>query len=282
MPLPAAARRPRHVNSPLVRRLLDTHGLTAGDVVPSGAGGRLTRDDVLRAASASRRGDTETDTDTAVRSEVTGSHVRMAIEVDYHRVDAARAPARPGFHAAEGFSLTYLPFIARAVVDALTDHPRLNARVPGAPLTGHPPVNLGIAVDLDADGLVVPVVTDAGSKRLRSIARDVHALATATRVRRPEPTDATVTFTLVNPGPFGRSLAGDAIEGHGVPLLVTGGIAARPVAIPELGGGYAFGVHPVGDLALTFDHRTVNGAYAASFLGRLKQVIETRDWSGEL
>ena len=218
-----------------------------------------------------------------VRSKATSPHTLMAIEVDFHNVDRVRRPVAKAWREAEGFSLTYLPFVARAVVDALAAFPHLNASVGDNALLVHRRINLGIAVDLDADGLVVPVVKDAGDKRLRATAREISALAAGARGNRLGPDAyAEGTFTISNPGPYGTLLTAPIINQPQVAILATDAVRPRPVAVPVPDGNHAVVVHPVGNLALTFDHRAVDGGYAARFLAFLKAAVETRDWSTEL
>jgi 2-oxoglutarate dehydrogenase E2 component (dihydrolipoamide succinyltransferase) len=216
-------------------------------------------------------------------SKAISPHTLMAIEVDYSRVDAVRTAVAEQWKATEGFSLTYLPFLARAVVDAIAAFPYLNASVEDDQLLVHRRVNLGIAVDLDGDGLVVPVVRDADGKRLRAISRDVAHLASRARASKLSPDEfAAGTFTISNPGPYGTLLTGAIINQPQVAILATDAVRPRPVAVPTGDGGYAVAVHPVGNLALTFDHRAVDGGYAARFLNRLKEILEQRDWATEL
>ncbi|MEV7344663.1 dihydrolipoamide acetyltransferase family protein [Streptomyces sp. NPDC093544] len=218
-----------------------------------------------------------------VRSKATSPHTLMAIEVDFHGVDRTRRAAAATWRETEGFSLTYLPFVARAVVDALAGFPHLNASVGDDALLVHRHINLGIAVDLDADGLVVPVVKDAGDKRLRAVAREISGLAGRARAHRLEPDAfAEGTFTISNPGPYGTLLTAPIINQPQVAILATDAVRPRPVAIPASDGSYAVVVHPVGNLALTFDHRAVDGGYAGRFLASLKESIENRDWGTEL
>jgi 2-oxoglutarate dehydrogenase E2 component (dihydrolipoamide succinyltransferase) len=138
-------------------------------------------------------------------------------------------------------------------------------------------------VDLDGDGLVVPVIRDADGKRLRAIARQVADLARRARTAQLTPDDfADGTFTISNPGPYGTLLTGAIINQPQVAILATDAVAPKPVAVPVTGGGYAVAVHPVGNLALTFDHRAIDGGYAARFLKQVKEILEHRDWTAEL
>ncbi|HEV2369988.1 MAG TPA: 2-oxo acid dehydrogenase subunit E2, partial [Acidimicrobiales bacterium] len=183
----------------------------------------------------------------------------------------------------EGFSLSYLPFIARTVVDALEAFPKLNASVGDDALIVHRRVNLGIAVDLDFEGLIVPVVRDADSKRLRAIAREIHELADRARSKRLTADEISGgTFTITNPGPYGTFMTVPIINQPQVAILSTDGVKRRPVVAPLAGGGEGIVIHPVGMLALSFDHRANDGAYASAFLARCREIIETRDWIQEL
>ena len=187
------------------------------------------------------------------------------------------------FKAEEGFSLTYLPFISRAVVDAIREFPEVNATFGENELIVHNYVNLGIAVDLDFKGLMVPVVRDADGKRLRAIAREVADLARRARAKQLSPDDiAGGTFTITNPGPFGTTLTMPIINQPQVAILSTDAVKRRPVVVELPDGSEGIGIHATGNLTLTWDHRAFDGAYAASFLRKVKEVLETRDWSAEL
>jgi 2-oxoglutarate dehydrogenase E2 component (dihydrolipoamide succinyltransferase) len=217
-----------------------------------------------------------------VRSKATSPHVLTAVEVDFDAVEQARAAAKGDWKAKEGFSLTYLPFIARAVCDALSEFPRLNASVDGDSLVVHGSVNLGIAVDMGEKGLIVPVVKAAEGKRLRQIAREVRDLAERARTKKLAPDDvAGGTFTITNPGPFGTLISAPVINQPQVAILSTDGVRKRPVVV-ETPSGDAIAIHPVGILAMSWDHRANDGAYTAAFLNRLREILETRDWDTEL
>ena len=225
--------------------------------------------------------------------QATGSHMIMSkgvsphafsvVEVDYSNVDSTRGRVKEEFRASEGFGLTYLPFIARAVVDALVDFPHLNASVGDDQLVVHRYVDLGIAVDLDYNGLLVPVVRDAETKRLRAIAREINDLASRARSRRLSPDEIQGgTFTISNNGSAGSVLTMPIINQPQVGILSTDAIVKKPVVIDVPGGGESIAIHPVGNLAMAWDHRAFDGAYAAGFLVRVKEILETRDWSSEV
>ena len=309
------------VLSPVVRKLISENGLDVSRITGTGPGGRITRDDVVamiesgsgRAVapnaaptpSAPPAGAPRVSAPRAVagaRDEVvalskirqaTGSHMIASksvsphafsvVEVDFATVDVTRLRAKDDFKATEGFSLTYLPFITRAVVDALGEFPHMNASVTETDLIVHRFIDLGVAVDLDYQGLLVPVVRDAETKRLRAIAREIFDLANRARTRRVTPDEISGgTFTITNNGSAGSVLTMPIINQPQVAILSTDAIVKKPVVIEVPGGGESIAIHPVGNLAMAWDHRAFDGAYAAGFLVRVKNILETRDWSSEL
>ncbi len=337
--------------SPVVRRLIAENGLDPAEIAGSGAGGRITRDDVLAAIDrqgsngAGRTGEARTaetgaeeeglpsaaaaggagvarvapsagtggisgssvipagpvpvagEGDTIVpftnirrrtaehmvRSKHTSAHTVVAVEVDYTAVERARLAEREHFKATEGFSLTYLPFISRAVVDALEEWPFLNSSVGQDELIVHGEVNLGIAVDLDFEGLLVPVIHRAEEKRLVALAREISGLASRARSKRLTMDDISGgTFTITNAGGFGTLITIPVINQPQVAILSTDGVRKKPVAIELPDGSDGIAIHPVGNLVLAWDHRAVDGSYAAAFMAKVRQVLETRDWTAEL
>jgi 2-oxoglutarate dehydrogenase E2 component (dihydrolipoamide succinyltransferase) len=292
--------------SPAVRRLLAEHGLDAGAISGTGRDGRIKREDVLaylaeRTAGGVRAGaaapgrahgaETEIVPLNAVRKRVaermaaswaSAPHVLQAVEADYSRIEQARREAGAAWKEREGFSLTYLPFVARAAVLALAKYPRLNASFGGDHLVVHRRVNLGIAVDLGFEGLVVPVVRDAGARSLAELARAIHDLARRARENRLRPDDlAEGTYTISNNGAFGTVLTAPIVNPPQVAILSTDAVRRKPVVV-ETGAGEAIAIRPVGVLAQTFDHRAVDGAYSAAFLSELKTIVETHDWMREI
>ena len=146
----------------------------------------------------------------------------------------------------------------------------------------HKRINLGIAIDLGGDGLVVPVVKDVPNKSLPQIAREINALAQAARANRLKPDDLTEgTYTITNNGAFGTVITAPIINQPQVAILSTDGIFKKPVVI-ESEAGDSIAIRPVGMLAQTFDHRAVDGAYSAAFLREVKAIIETRHWAQDL
>jgi 2-oxoglutarate dehydrogenase E2 component (dihydrolipoamide succinyltransferase) len=218
-----------------------------------------------------------------VMSKGVSPHAFSVVEVDFANVDVARSKVKAEWKAAEGFGLTYLPFITRAVVDALADFPHLNASVGEHDLVVHNYVDVGVAVDLDYKGLLVPVVRSADSKRLRAIAREINDLAARARARKLAPDEISGgTFTITNNGSAGSVLTMPIINQPQVAILSTDAIVRKPVVAALADGGEAIVIHPVGNLAMAWDHRAFDGAYAAGFLVRVKHILETRDWTQEL
>ncbi len=218
-----------------------------------------------------------------IRSKATSAHTLAVMEVDFESVEQVRRRHGAAFKAEEGFSLTYLPFLIVATVEAIRTWPQVNASVGEDALIVHHDIHVGIAVDLESEGLIVPVVHDADAKRLRALAREVRDLASRARNKKLTADDiAGGTFTITNPGPFGTLLTAPIINQPQVAILSTDGITRRPVVVQTPGGDEAITIHSVGNLALSFDHRVVDGAYASRFLKTMKELIEGRDWEQEI
>ena len=282
--------------SPVVRRLLNEHRIDSASVVGTGPEGRVTRRDVEEIITAGT-GPTQIGGDEVVpftkirrltaehmvRSKATSAHTLMVKEVDYEHVDALRRARGAAFKAEEGFTLTYLPFNAVAALVALREFPHLNASVGNDELIVHHDLNLGIAVDLDGEGLVAPVVQHADRLTVRTLSRAIRDVATRARTKKLTVDDLSgATFTITNPGPFGTLLTGAVINQPQVAILSTDGVARKPVVVTDSAGGESMAIHSVGLLALTFDHRAIDGAYAARFLLRMSQILNTRDWALDL
>ncbi len=310
------------VTSPLVRRLITEEGLDPGQIRGTGEGGRITRNDVLNASKARGPapaappatpapaptpaaapaaapaptltrgvGDEVVPFDNIrrrtaehmVRSKATSAHVYTSVRVDFERIERVRRSHQSEFKAEEGFSLTYLPFIVRAFSDVVHEYPQVNVSVDGETLVVHRDVNLGIAIDLNFKGLIAPVIKNADGKRLRLIAREIRDLATRAKTKQLRPDDVVGgTFTITNMGPFGTEMTFAIINQPQVAILATDGIRKEPIVLEGPDGEDTIAIHHVGRLALTWDHRAFDGAYAASFLNALREVLETRDWETEL
>ncbi len=217
-----------------------------------------------------------------VRSIATSAHVVQAVEVDFHRVQEARNAAGGQWRTREGYSLTWLPFIARAVCEAIAEFPWVNASFEGDALNVHKRVHLGVAVDLDFKGLVVPVVRDAHRRDLPGLAREINRLVVAARGETLKPDDVSgATYTLSNSGSFGTFFTAAIISQPQVAILSTDGVRKKPVVV-EGPQGDVIAIRPVGVLAQSFDHRAFDGAYSAAFLRRVREILEARDWVAEL
>jgi 2-oxoglutarate dehydrogenase E2 component (dihydrolipoamide succinyltransferase) len=213
----------------------------------------------------------------------TTPHAFSVVEVDFANVDSVRSKVKQEWKETEGYGLTYLGFIARAVIDALRDFPHLNATVDGDNLIVHNFVDLGIAVDLAYNGLLVPVVRNAETKRLRAVAGEINDLASRAKSRKLSPDEITGgTFTISNNGSAGSVLTMAISNQPQVAILSTDSIVRKPVVVATADGGEAIAIHPVGNLAMSWDHRAFDGAYAAGFLVRVKELLEKRDWDAEL
>ena len=218
-----------------------------------------------------------------IASKSTAPHAFSVVEVDYANVDVARNAVKDSFKASEGFSLTYLPFISRAIIDAIAEYPHMNASLDGDTLVVHKYIDLGVAVDLDYQGLLVPVVRGAEGKRLRAIAREISDLANRARNRKLSPDEISGgTFTISNNGSAGSVLTMAIINQPQVAIISTDAIVRKPVAVRLPDGSESIAIHPVGNIAMSWDHRAFDGAYAANFLAKVKNVLETQDWSAEL
>jgi 2-oxoglutarate dehydrogenase dihydrolipoamide succinyltransferase (E2 component) len=207
-----------------------------------------------------------------VESRRTSAHCTTVVEVDLSRVAARRLELKEPM-ARRGVRLTYLAFVARATVSALQEHPVLNASIDGDELVYHEDVNLGIAVALE-DGLIVPVIRKAQRLSLEGIAAAINDVADRARQRKLEPDDVHGgTFTITNPGQFGAVLATPIINQPQVAILDLEAVVKRPVAI-ESEDGDAIAVRPMTYLCMSWDHRALDGALAARFLGRVKERLE--------
>ena len=220
-----------------------------------------------------------------MRSKQTAAHVWSAVEVDYTAVERVRQAHKVNFKETEGFSLTYLPFISRAVIDALREYPVVNSSfdLDQGTQTFHHAINLGIAVDLNREGLLVVTIPGADGLRLRGIARGIREKAQKAINKKLEPADiAGSSFTITNPGPFGSLLTAPIINLPNVAILSTDAIVKRPVVVSSADGTDSIAIRSMGNLGFTWDHRAFDGSTAVLFLSRIKHSLETWDWEQEL
>ena len=300
--------------SPVVRRIADKHGVDLSRVSGTGIGGRVRKRDVLAfieseeaepspeptlhmespykpdeaepvatgptaeagVFSAERRQPMSPMRQQIARHMVdsrrSSAHCTTIVEADMSAVAARRRELKPDF-GRRGIPLTYLAFVARATVTELQAHPILNASIDGEEIVYHDDVNLGIAVALD-DGLIVPVIRRAQRLSLEGTAAAIADLAERARSKRLQPDEvAGGTFTITNPGQFGAVLATPIINQPQVAILDLEAIVKRPVVV-ETDGGDAIAARPMTFLCMSWDHRALDGAEAARFLGSVKQRIE--------
>jgi 2-oxoglutarate dehydrogenase E2 component (dihydrolipoamide succinyltransferase) len=306
--------------TPLVRKLAAEHGVDLARVTGTGVGGRVRKQDVVAAAEALRaaatpavaaapapaaappvtapaatpsplRGRTEKMTrlrrliaGRMVESLQTSAQLTTVVEVDVSRIAALRTRAKGDFEAREGVKLSYLPFFAKAAVESLRAHPNLNASIDTAAgtVTYHDAEHLGIAVDTDR-GLLVPVIRDAGDLSIAGLARKISELAERTRTNTITPDDLFGgTFTITNTGSRGALFDTPIISQPQVGILGTGAVVKRPVVITDDTGSDVIAIHSVAFLALTYDHRLVDGADAARFLTTMKARLEEGSFEAEL
>jgi 2-oxoglutarate dehydrogenase E2 component (dihydrolipoamide succinyltransferase) len=309
----------RGIISPLVRRLADEHDVDLDEVDGTGTGGRIRKQDVLKfvevrksgrearpaasaepapqpepreaAAAAVAGGDREQLVPWSNIRRRTAEHMVAssrevarawnAVECDWTQVVDLRNRAKESFKQKEGFNLTYMPFLARALCDTLLEMPEVNATFDEdnqANRIKHY-VNLGIAVALEGGGLIVPVVKGADEKNLVGLARAINDVAQRARTKKLVPDDLTGgTFTITNPGPFGSIMSVPIIPRGQAAILAFEAIQKRVVVTDD----DAIAIRSMGFLPMSWDHRIIDGAEAARFLARLRERIEKTDFSGEL
>jgi pyruvate/2-oxoglutarate dehydrogenase complex dihydrolipoamide acyltransferase (E2) component len=278
-PAPVAAPQPAPIDAPTTTGPARPSALAPVAVPPATAEPPGTRGDEVVPFSNMRRRTAEH----MVRSKATSAHVYTSVEVDFEPIAAVRQRHHDSWRAHEGFPLTYLPFVARAFGNTVGQFPFVNASVGDDALVVHRDVHLAIAVDLDFDGLVAPVIRNADGKRLRLIAREIRDLADRARTKQLMPDEVLGgTFTITNPGPFGTYFTLPIINQPQVAVLSTDGVHRRPAAVRGPDGADLIAVRHIGIMALAWDHRAFDGAYAAAFLGELKRDLESRDWEAEL
>jgi 2-oxoglutarate dehydrogenase E2 component (dihydrolipoamide succinyltransferase) len=213
------------------------------------------------------------------RSLDTSAHVTTTFEVDLSKVVAVRNRLKREYEDRHGVRLTYLAFIARAAVDAIQKWPWMNAEIRGDSIVVKHYVNLGIAVALEGGkGLIVPVVKNAEDKNLLGLARGIADVAERARSKKLVPDDVQGgTFTITNPGGFGAIHGTPIISQPQAAILDVEALVKRPVVVEDEDGNDVIAVRPMMNLCLSYDHRLVDGAYAAQFMRDLKQNLQTWD-----
>ena len=280
--------------SPVVLRIASREGVDLSAVPGTGRAGRVRKQDVLdfvkaRAAAedgapalhsespyheepAPPQGETErlsrmrrSIAAHMVQSLRTAAHCTSIAEADVSRIEPAR----------RRLGLSYLPFVARCTIEALQAHPELNATLEDEMLTRHSSVHLGIAVSLGPNGLIVPVIHDAQDLSTKGIAKRIAELARRARAGELGADDVRGgTFTITNPGGYGTIASTPIINQPQVAILDLEAVVRRPVAVSDGRGGDAVAIRPMTNLCLSWDHRALDGALAAQFLGTVRERIE--------
>jgi pyruvate dehydrogenase E2 component (dihydrolipoamide acetyltransferase) len=308
----------RGIISPLVRRLAEEHQVALDEVEGTGTGGRIRKQDVLRyvaekgarpAAKPAASAEPAPEQEVAPRAEeapaagreelvpwsnirrrtaehMVASHLETArawnaVEADWTNIVQLRTKVKDAFKGREGFSLTYMPFLAKVLSDAIMQMPEVNATYDAdnqANLVKHY-VNMGIAVALEGGGLIVPVVKGADEKNLIGLARGINDIVTKARSKKLSPDDITGgTFTITNPGPFGSIISVPIIPKGQTAIVGFEAIQKRVVVTDD----DSIAIRSMGFLSMSWDHRTIDGAEAARFLSNVRERIETTDFSSEL
>jgi pyruvate dehydrogenase E2 component (dihydrolipoyllysine-residue acetyltransferase) len=213
-----------------------------------------------------------------ILSKRTSAHVTTVFQIDYTNIARIRAKHKDEFLAKNGVKLTYLPFIFRAAIQGLKQFPQLNASIDGENIVYHKDVHLGMAVALDW-GLIVPIIKNADEKSILGLARGSQDLAERARTKRLKPEEIQGgTFTVTNPGVFGSLFGTPIIPQPQVAILGVGTIEKRPVVVQDENGQDALGIRTTGYLALSFDHRLIDGADADKFMAAVKKTLETGEF----
>jgi pyruvate dehydrogenase E2 component (dihydrolipoamide acetyltransferase) len=215
-----------------------------------------------------------------VYSKATSAHVTTAFHIDFSRIGRIRARVKDGFYKKEGTKLTYMPFIFKAVATALKAHRSVNASVDGTNIVYKKDINLGMAVDMGARGLIVPVIKNADTLSLVGLARAANDLADRARGKKLKPEETQGgTFTITNPGVFGSLWGTPIINQPQVAILGIGAIEKRAMVIEDSEGNDAIAIKTMSYFAITYDHRLVDGADADRFMIDVKKVIEQDTWT---
>jgi pyruvate/2-oxoglutarate dehydrogenase complex dihydrolipoamide acyltransferase (E2) component len=275
--------------SPVVLRIAQEHGIDLAQVQGSGRGGRVRKQDVLAVVEAGGATGTASEPPAGARlpgeppageplsrmRQLIGLQMRHALDTAAHCTTIVECDMSRVERRRRALGITALPLVARATVEALREFPSLNATLDGEQLTRHADVNLGIAVSLDEEGLVVPVVPRAQELSAEGLAARIKDLATRARTGRLQPDEVQDgTFTITNPGAFGAIAATPIVNVPQVAILDLEAIVKRPVVVTGEDGSDAIAIRPMANLCMSWDHRALDGAYAARFLTALRSRLE--------
>ncbi|WP_034515220.1 2-oxoglutarate dehydrogenase, E2 component, dihydrolipoamide succinyltransferase, partial [Actinomyces slackii] len=249
---------------------------------PAGAAAKPAVDTELRGKTEKMSRLRQVISERMVDSLQTSAQLTTVVEVDVTRVAALRARAKDAFLAANGTKLTFLPFFVQAATEALKAHPKVNASIDGKQVTYHDVEHVGIAVDTPR-GLLVPVVKNAGDLNIPGLAKRINDLAARTRDNKVNPDELSgSTFTITNTGSGGALFDTPIINQPEVAILGLGAITRQPRIIKDADGAEVIAIRSVCYLALSYDHRLVDGADAARYLATVKKRLEDADFAGEL
>ena len=299
--------------SPVVRKLASENNIDLEQVTGTGSGGRITRKDIEsfitsesqtvqkpkevpsqqkeKQAQPAKPSSDEISrlrrriAENMVMSKQTSAHVMTSVEVDYENVEILRSKHKKSFKEENGFSLTYLPFISLATIYALREYPVVNSSfdLDKNIHSLHSNINLGIAVDLNQEGLLVGTLREADSFSLKGLARKISDTSSKLREGSYDLDDVSgSTFTISNNGSFNSFLTSPIINQPNVAILSTESVKKRPVVIEAQDGTDSIAIRHTGMLSLTWDHRAFDGSVALLFLNSIREKLENSDWSQEL
>ena len=299
--------------SPVVRKLATENNVDLEQVTGTGSGGRITRKDIEsfitsesqtvqkpkevpsqqkeKQAQPAKTSSGEISrlrrriAENMVMSKQTSAHVMTSVEVDYENVEILRSKHKKSFKEENGFSLTYLPFISLATIYALREYPVVNSSfdLDKNIHSFHSNINLGIAVDLNQEGLLVGTLREADSFSLKGLARKISDTSSKLREGSYDLDDVSgSTFTISNNGSFNSFLTSPIINQPNVAILSTESVKKRPVVIEAQDGTDSIAIRHTGMLSLTWDHRAFDGSVALLFLNSIREKLENSDWSQEL
>ena len=299
--------------SPVVRKLASENNVNLEQVTGSGSGGRITRKDIESFITSesqivqklkelpSQQKEKHVEpakissgeisrlrrriAENMVMSKQTSAHVMTSVEVDYENIEILRSKHKKSFKEENGFSLTYLPFISLSTIYALREYPVVNSSfdLDKNIHSFHSNINLGIAVDLNQEGLLVGTLREADSFSLKGLARKISDTSSKLREGSYDLDDVSgSTFTISNNGSFNSFLTSPIINQPNVAILSTESVKKRPVVIEAQDGTDSIAIRHTGMLSLTWDHRAFDGSVALLFLNSIREKLENSDWSQEL
>ena len=297
--------------SPVVRKLLSENNINPNSLNGTGKNGRITREDVQTYLNSGQTKEVEkveqpvTEevksenkssgesiprlrkkiAENMVQSKNTSAHVMTTIEIDYEKIAIIRSKIKEAFKKEEGFSITYLPFIANATVEALKEHPVVNSsfNLEEDQHVLHSNIDLGIAVDINQEGLLVGTIRNSDSYNVKALAKEISSLSKKLREKNFSLEDVSgSTFTISNNGSFNSFLTSPIINQPNVAILSTESVKKKPVVVESEDSPDSIEIRHSGILSLTWDHRVFDGSTALLFLNSIKDRLESHDWLEEL